>query len=78
MTNIRKQFNRGEKAFSVMVLNQLDIISKKRNFALNIIYYIKVSSKWIIDLNASVKLKDLISKAEFIKRKFDKLDFMKT
>ena len=58
MTNIQ-QFNRGKKAFSVMMLNQLDIISKKRNFALNFIYYVKISSKWIIDLNASVKLKKL-------------------
>lgn len=28
-----------------MMLNQLDIISKKRNFALNFIYYVKISSK---------------------------------
>ena len=59
MTNIQKQFNRGKKAFSVMMLNQLDIISKKRNFALNFIYYVKISSKWIIDLNVRIILKNL-------------------
>lgn len=42
-----------------MMLNQLDIISKKRNFALNFIYYVKISSKWIIDLNVRIILKNL-------------------